>query len=325
MRRRGGVLRQLLALRPMVLRRFGRRTSKTGRNSKRMALPRKRSADLDASGAPRSRSPSDFHMTDDEFRRIAERVFATCGIVLKAHKRQMVYTRLARRLRALGLDDFGAYLDLLDSRAGRDEAQEFTNAVTTNLTSFFREAHHFDHLRSAVLEPAARKPGRGRVRIWSAGCSTGEEPYSIALTALATKASERCDLRILATDLDTKVLAHAKAGVYSADRVADLPTDLRAALPRKGDAVEAPRALRDLIAFRHLNLLHDWPFSGRFDAIFCRNVLIYFDAETKSSLIERFASVLSPDGVLYLGHSESLLGEHALLTSQGRTIYRRRR
>lgn len=287
-----------------------------------MALPNRTSP---ASTAPSPSSPStEFRMTDDQFRRIAERVFATCGIVLKDHKRQMIYTRLARRLRALGLDDFGAYLDLLEGRDGAQELQEFTNAVTTNLTSFFREAHHFDHLRSTLLEPAAAAPGRARVRIWSAGCSTGEEPYSIALSALASKAAERCDLRILATDLDTKVLSKAEAGVYPADRAADVPADVRAGLSRRGDQVEASRAARDLIAFRRLNLLHDWPFSGPFDVIFCRNVLIYFDAATKASLVDRFAKVLAPNGVLYLGHSESLLGEHALLTSEGRTIYRRR-
>ncbi|MEM6438344.1 MAG: protein-glutamate O-methyltransferase CheR [Pseudomonadota bacterium] len=268
---------------------------------------------------------TEFRMTDEEFQRISSLVFSTCGIVLKPHKRQMIYTRLARRLRALGMSSFTAYLDLLESRAGAAEQEEFANAVTTNLTSFFRESHHFDHLRDEVLAPTAIGTGRPRLRLWSAGCSTGEEPYSIALTALASKAADRADLRVLATDLDTKVLARAKAGVYAADRVADLSSDMRAALIRKGGEVQMPLSARQLIAFRRLNLLHDWPFAGPFDAIFCRNVLIYFDAETKAALVERFARMLTPQGVLYLGHSESLLGEHPLLLSEGRTIYRRRR
>lgn len=270
-------------------------------------------------------APAEFAMSDEEFRRIADKVLRTAGIVLRDHKRQMVYTRLARRLRALGLTSFAAYMDLLDGPGAAAELEEFANAVTTNLTAFFRESHHFDHLRAQVLEPALRA-GRRRLRIWSAGCSTGEEPYSIALTAQACGALGG-DLRILATDLDTQVLARAKAGVYRADRIGDIPAELRAAgLRRTGpDAWEVAPALKAAIAFRRLNLLQDWPFRGPFDAIFCRNVVIYFDAETKAALVRRFAELLTEDGVLYLGHSESLLGEHPLLVSQGRTIYGRRR
>jgi chemotaxis protein methyltransferase CheR len=279
---------------------------------------------------PRSAGAEDreFAMSDDEFRRIADRVLRTAGIVLKDHKRQMVYTRLARRLRALGLSSFAAYLELLDSPAGAAELQDFTNAVTTNLTSFFREAHHFDHLRDAVVAPRLAE-GRRRLRIWSAGCSTGEEPYSIALALLGKGGPASrggADLRILATDLDTNVLAQAEAGLYRADRAEDVPAALRAGalIRRPPDRVEVAPGLRAAVAFRRLNLLEDWPFRGPFDAIFCRNVLIYFDAETKARLVRRFAEHLDAEGALYLGHSESLLGEHPLLRSEGRTIYRRR-
>lgn len=270
----------------------------------------------------------EFEMSDAEFRRIAERVFETAGIVLKDHKRQMVYTRLARRLRALGLTSFAAYLELLESPAGTRELQDFTNAVTTNLTSFFRESHHFDHLSDAVIAPRLAE-GRRRLRIWSAGCSTGEEPYSVALALLGKggpAARDGVDLRILATDLDTNVLAQAQAGLYRADRAEDVPAALRpgALIRRPTGQVEIAAAFRAPVAFRRLNLLHDWPFRGPFDAIFCRNVLIYFDAETKARLVRRFAEHLDLGGALYLGHSESLLGEHPLLRSEGRTIYRRR-
>jgi chemotaxis protein methyltransferase CheR len=269
----------------------------------------------------------EFRMSDDEFGRIAEKVFAVAGIVLKPHKRQMVYTRLSRRLRALGLASFTEYLDLLEEPAGRSELTEFSNAVTTNLTSFFRESHHFDHLSREVLQPL-RKAGRSRLRVWSAGCSTGEEPYSVAMTAQALGGLlSGADFRILATDLDTAVLARAEAGRYPEMRVQDIPADLRrnAATRVPDGEVEMSARLKAMIAFRRLNLLHEWPFRGPFDAIFCRNVLIYFDADTKAALVRRFAEALTEDGVLYLGHSESLLGEHPLLRSEGRTIYRRRR
>ncbi|MAS44495.1 MAG: chemotaxis protein CheR [Rhodobacteraceae bacterium] len=268
----------------------------------------------------------EFNMSDAEFQRVADKVFEIAGIVLKDHKRQMVYTRLSRRLRALGMTSFTVYMDHLESGAGSREITEFSNAVTTNLTSFFREAHHFDHLRHEVLEPLG-KAGKSRIRVWSAGCSTGEEPYSIALTArAAARSMGGADFRILATDLDTNVLAKAKAGIYPEARVADVPSELRSgAMSRRGADVEMSAQLKSMIAFRQLNLLHAWPFRGPFDVIFCRNVLIYFDAETKAGLVRRYAEALTDDGILYLGHSESLLGEHPLLSSEGRTIYRRRR
>ena len=247
--------------------------------------------------------------------------------MLAENKRRMVSARLNRRLRALGLESFEAYLDLLDGPDGADEAEEFANAVTTNLTAFFRERHHFDHLRDQVLAPRLRA-GRTAFRIWSAGCSSGEEPYSILLAARAAGAlPPRGDLRLAASDIDTRMLARARAGRYREDQVADLPPELRAgALLRDGETgVRVSDALRAAVDFRRVNLHERWPFSGPFDAIFCRNVLIYFDADAKAALIQRFVDALREDGALYLGHSESLLGGHPELISEGRTIYRRRR
>lgn len=260
------------------------------------------------------------------FERVAARVEAKTGIVLKSHKLQMVQTRLAKRLRALGLDTFESYVELIESPAGASEEGPFINAVTTNLTSFFREAHHLEDLRDTMLAPLAAA-GQRRVRIWSAGCSTGEEPYSIAMTALGLGGAARgWDLKILATDLDTDVLARAAAGIYEADRIEAVPKELLgAAVTRLPDGrIEMRQAAKSLISFKQLNLLGDWPFAGPFDVIFCRNVLIYFSAEMKARLVDRYASMLTPTGTLYLGHSESLLGEHAMLRSDGRTIYRRR-
>lgn len=279
----------------------------------------------DSDGPPPGEQPRDFLMTDADFNRVARMVEQIAGIILKAHKRQMVYTRLSRRLRALGIDTFAEYLDFVDSPAGAVEIGEFTNAVTTNLTSFFREGHHFEHLAKEVLTPLVEANTR-RIRIWSAGCSTGEEPYTIAMTALSqSNFTSGRDLKILATDLDTNVLATAKAGEYPEDKLKGLSEPLR-----RTHTTATPKGARfndrvkSLISFRQLNLLHDWPFRGPFDVIFCRNVVIYFDTATKNKLVDRYAQMLTPNGVLYLGHSESLLGEHPLLRSEGRTIYRRR-
>lgn len=267
----------------------------------------------------------DFEMTDADFTRVAKMVGSIAGIILKDHKRQMVYTRLSRRLRALGMQRFCDYLDYVESPAGAAELGELSNAVTTNLTSFFREGHHFSHLAKEVLAPLAQS-GERRVRIWSAGCSTGEEPYTIAMTALSEGAiGAGRDFKILATDIDTNVLATGKKGFYAEDRLKGVSDALRRAHAKAAEGgVEFTDKVKLLISFRQLNLLHDWPFRGPFDAIFCRNVVIYFDTETKTRLINRYAEMLVPHGTLYLGHSESLLGEHPLLRSEGRTIYRRR-
>ncbi len=263
-------------------------------------------------------------LSDQDFQRVVDRVFATSGIVLQAHKRQMVISRLSRRLHARGFSSFSDYLDHLDAGTDSAELEAFSNALTTNLTSFFREAHHFEHFTEHVVVPVLAA-GESRLRVWSAGCSTGEEPYSIALALFRLGKRLPGDFRILATDIDTNVLARGKAGLYESSRTTTVPADAKRWLrPAQAGMVEVAADVRRMISFLPLNLLHDWPVKGPFNAIFCRNVLIYFDAQTKARIIDRFAELLPSGGFLYLGHSESILGEHKKLAGLGRTIYRRK-
>lgn len=266
----------------------------------------------------------DLTMSDTEFQRVADRVFDMAGIVLESHKRQMIVSRLSRRLRARGIDDLTTYLDRLDNGKDQAELQEFLNTLTTNLTSFFRESHHFTHFEHNVLTPFKTQQ-RDKLRVWSAGCSSGEEPYSIALSALETLGRIPRDFKILATDLDTKMIDRGRAATYPAERVAGIDTRYGRHLKRQpeGETIKLPQAAQDAVSFRQLNLLQPWPMSGPFDVIFCRNVMIYFNAQTKAQLVDRFAQLLVPGGFLYLGHSESILGEHALLSNKGETTYQR--
>lgn len=262
-------------------------------------------------------------LSEQDFDRVRAMIRDLAGIVIEPQKRQMVHARLSRRLRALGLDSFEAYLDRIERSRDPMDVQDFINAITTNLTSFFRESHHFEHFRQEVL--ATLPPGSERLRIWSAGCSSGEEPYSIALTALTAGTSLPGDTRILATDLDTTVLARARAATYPAEKAGPALASYKAHVERADDEMlRIGMAARNLVAFRQLNLMSPWPMQGLFDAVFCRNVLIYFSAETKATLVNRFAEKLKPGGILYLGHSESILGEHPLFTNEGQTTYRRR-
>ncbi|MBX2855472.1 MAG: protein-glutamate O-methyltransferase CheR [Rhodobacteraceae bacterium] len=271
-------------------------------------------------------SKPDTKLTQEEFERVTALVMALAGIVIKEHKREMLVARLSRRLRALNFSNVSAYLDFVESPKGEGEIGELINAVTTNLTSFFREGHHFEHFQKEMLEPMAAA-GQPRVRVWSSACSTGEEPYSIAMTAQSANGYNRfSDFKLLATDLDTNVLAKASSGVYATDRVKTIPTDKLGRFFRKhGDGEHVVKdEVKSIISFRQLNLLHQWPVKGPFDVIFCRNVLIYFDAPTKRDIVDRLVRLVRPEGTLYLGHSESLLGDHPLLVSEGKTIYRRR-
>ncbi len=276
-----------------------------------------------ASAAPSSGGHG--KMTDAEFQRVSALVGRLTGIVIKEHKREMIHSRLTRRLRALGLPNFADYLSLVESEAGAKEIGELINAVTTNLTAFFRESHHFDHFKSDILDPMLSS-GASRIRVWSSACSSGEEPYSIAMTALSAGANRHRDFKILATDLDTNILSRAAKGVYPADRIKGAPEALvkPAVKTLPSGEVEFTSDVKSMITFRQLNLLNKWPVSGPFDVIFCRNVLIYFDTPTKRDIVDRLANLVRPNGALYLGHSESLLGDHPLLISEGRTIYRRR-
>jgi len=271
----------------------------------------------------------EFDFGDEDFESLRRLARELTGIRLTESKRDLVYGRLSRRLRALRLTSFREYRTLLAANGGGTERTEFCNAITTNLTSFFRECHHFDHLRGALLETlAAERPGR-RVRLWSAGCSTGEEPWSLAMTiAEAVPDFARRDIRILATDIDSAVLAQASAGTYAPERVAGLePARLArhfrdAAPPGQRQYTVTPE-LAALVTFRQLNLMAPLPMRGPFDAIFCRNVVIYFDEDSRRSLFARMARLQRPGDLLFIGHSETLLRVSDDYTLVGRTVYRR--
>jgi chemotaxis protein methyltransferase CheR len=279
----------------------------------------------------------EFQFSETDFRSLVALARERTGISLSDSKRNLIYSRLSRRLRALGMTSFRAYREYLASPEGEGEIEGFINSISTNLTKFFRESHHFDHLRDRVALPFAQatsgKTGQ-RLRLWSAGCSTGEEPYSIAaVLRRAIPHIEQQDVRLLATDIDTDVLSKAAHGEYPAASIDDVPENYRGTIQPKNQvkngrapsgAVVMGDELKSLISFRHLNLMdHPWPMRGLFDAIFCRNVMIYFDGPTKMALIDRFIDHLKPNGWLYIGHSESLLGTHRNLSHAGRTIYRR--
>ncbi|MDP2486467.1 CheR family methyltransferase [Pseudoalteromonas marina] len=268
----------------------------------------------------------EFLCTDRDFKDIANLVYNACGIVLGDHKREMVYSRLARRIRALKLNDFKAYLTYLDTHKDQ-EFDAFINAITTNLTSFFREVHHFEFIKSELI-PNLIKTNKDtkRVRIWSAGCSTGEEPYSLAMT-LNNAFPSNWDVKILATDLDSNVLEKAQKGVYTAANVNGLDaTHLKRWFlkSKDGEHYKVKDTLRERISFKRLNLLQDWPMKGPFDLILCRNVVIYFDKETKDHLFKRYANILSDHGYLFLGHSESMGKEHSNYKNLGKTMYQLR-
>lgn len=266
-----------------------------------------------------------FALSAAEYRSICDRVYDLAGIKLGDQKQDLVYSRLSKRLRALGLVNFGSYLDLLDTPKGQSEVELMLNALTTNLTSFFREVHHFDHLKDVAIRATLEQQGADRsLRIWSSACSTGEEPYSIAMTLLESGLdTSRIDARILATDINTDVLDQASLGRYGNSILAKCPGKYKSYFSATADGGEVKAAVKNLIRFKQLNLLGTWPMKRRFDMIFCRNVLIYFDNATKTRLIERFVDTLKPNGWLYLGHSESASGVHPALEPAGRTVYRK--
>ena len=267
----------------------------------------------------------EFLLTDQEFEQIAKMVYDACGIVLGSHKREMVYSRLARRIRVLNLASFAEYIDYLETHR-EQEFSEFINAITTNLTSFFREPYHFDFLRETLVpQILERNRATRRVRVWSAGCSTGEEPYSIAMT-LHDKFPSSWDVKILATDLDSNVLAKASAGEYAENSITGLDHSLqkRFFLRNKQSGMYKVRPeIKKNIYFKRLNLLQEWPMKGPFDVIFCRNVVIYFDQPTKELLFQRYAEKLCSEGHLFLGHSESMNKNQTDFVPLGKTMYRK--
>jgi len=270
----------------------------------------------------------EFDFGNDDFEALRRLVKQLTGINLSDQKRELVYGRLARRLRALQLQSFAQYRDLLAQDGGKEIAQ-FCNAITTNLTAFFREPHHFDYLRDQVLAPMANSGAARRLRIWSAGCSTGEEPYSLAMTILeALPDVRRWDVRILATDLDSDVLERGRRGVYTEERLKNLTLQRRTRFfrerrEREGLCYEVAPELKSLITFKQLNLMHALPMRGPLDAIFCRNVVIYFDKDTQRDLFSRVAQLQSSGNLLFLGHSESLFKVSEQYALIGKTVYRR--
>lgn len=270
----------------------------------------------------------EFPMSDDNFAVISGLAHDYTGIVLGHHKRDMVYGRLARRIRSLRLSNFDQYCELIsDSSSG--EINYFINAITTNLTSFFREPHHFDFLKNTVLPELQRKNSqKKRLRIWSAGCSTGEEPYSLSIVMNEVMNMAGWDCKILATDLDSNVLAHGQQGIYDIARI-DTVSEVSKKRWFLKDAknpglVKVKPALQQCLSFKRLNLLESWPMKGKFDVIFCRNVVIYFNKDTQRELFERYANILVDGGYLFIGHSESLHKVSDRFVSLGKTIYQKK-
>jgi chemotaxis protein methyltransferase CheR len=262
----------------------------------------------------------EFALSREAFGRVRQLIADYAGIALHEHKQNMVYNRLARRVRASGAAGFDDYLDRVES-PGSPERERFVNALTTNLTAFFREPHHFAGLAGLARE----RPGRG-LRVWSCACSTGEEAYSAAMTLQEAD----CPAEIFATDVDTDALDAARRGVYRLEALERVDPErvrrhfLRGTGENAGQARVRP-ALRTMVKFASLNLLAaDWPARGRYDAVFCRNVMIYFDRKTQLRLLDRLAEALVPGGLLFLGHSENCATGHPAFGARGRTAYERR-
>ncbi len=260
-------------------------------------------------------------LSDVHFRRISELIYQRAGIVLAAHKREMVYNRLVRRLRILGMDDFGQYMALLEHDPNSAEWQAFINALTTNLTAFFREAHHFPIL----AEHARSRPNN--YKVWSTAASTGEEPYSIAMTLSEALGPRVSSCQIQASDIDTQVLEKAVAGVYRQEELRTLSAQqmqkffLKGTGPHHG-LVRVRPELAQMVVFQQINLLAaQWQLNGPFDAIFCRNVMIYFDKETQEKILRRFVPLLKPGGLMFAGHSENFSQINRDFYLRGQTVY----
>lgn len=265
----------------------------------------------------------DLVLTDADFVRIRELIYQRAGIVLAEHKREMVYSRLAKRLRHHNMTRFTDYLVRLERQPEAKEWEAFTNALTTNLTAFFREAHHFPLL----AEHVRHKPGP--VNIWCSAASTGEEPYSLAMTLLETLGPKATQARIIATDIDTDALSRARAGIYPQEQVRKLDEARVKRFFQKGTGQHQGLArvrpeVSELVEFMPLNLLApQWPVKGPFDAIFCRNIMIYFDKETQAKILKRFAPLMKPDGLLFAGHSENFSYISDAFKLRGQTVYTR--
>ncbi|MDP2792494.1 MAG: CheR family methyltransferase [Sulfurisoma sp.] len=275
-------------------------------------------------GTGETANQREFLFTDEDFERVRKLIYQRAGISLAPIKRDMVYSRLARRLRALNLNSFAAYLRGLESASGEEEWELFVNSLTTNLTSFFREAHHFDILQRHMATLKQRP-----IRIWCSAASTGEEPYTLAIAACETFGNMAPPVEIVASDIDTNVLAKAQSGIYPAERVERLSPERLRRFFHKGTGnqagfVRVRPELQKLITFTRINLLDArYPVQGLFDVLFCRNVMIYFDKPTQYEILKKFAPLLKEDGLLFAGHSESFLHAADIFYPLGRTVYER--
>jgi chemotaxis protein methyltransferase CheR len=264
----------------------------------------------------------EFAFSAADFDRVRRLIFERAGIALNVSKQSMVYSRLARRLRTLRMDSFVSYLDALEQDSG-NEWEQFVNSLTTNLTSFYREAHHFQIL----TEHLRRLKDRSRIDIWCCASSTGEEPYTLAIAAMEAFGTMAPPVRILATDIDTRVLETARNGVYRDEVTEKLSPELLHRYFLRGNSaktgyVRLRNEVMRLVTFRQLNLLDaTWPISSRFSAIFCRNVMIYFDKATQYRILQRFVPLLESDGLLFAGHSENFSYARDLFESRGQTTY----
>ena len=267
-------------------------------------------------------------MNDQLFEAITSMVSAETGIQFLPEKRTLVQARISKRIRTLKISNFEDYYAFLNSAEGATERKSLVSVLTTNVTRFFREDHHFDHLKTEVLPDLIKRARNGgRVRLWSAGCSSGEEPYSMAMSVLSLDRDvAQYDFKILASDLDPVVVTKAQAGIYRDSSVQTVPAPLnKTYFTSNGDGTSTVSdKLKELIAFRELNLMHPWPFKGSFDVIFCRNVVIYFDAPTSEKVWAKFAERLQPNGTLFVGHSARVGNADAIgLNAVGVTAYRK--
>lgn len=265
----------------------------------------------------------EFEFNDKDFGRVRALILKIAGISLAPSKHSMVYSRLARRLRICNFNRFSTYLDALEASSSNPEWEHFTNSLTTNLTSFYREEHHFELLKKQLQSMSLNS----RIELWCSAASTGEEPYTMAITAMEAFNSMTPPVRILATDIDTKVLDHAKKGVYRLDQVDRIPEEIlrKYFIKLKGDSegqIQVRPEVQALLTFRKLNLIDStWPMRPGFDTIFCRNVMIYFEKDIQLQILRRFAPLMNPNGLLYAGHSENFAIARDYFTLRGKTVY----
>lgn len=268
-----------------------------------------------------------YAFSDREFKLISDRIQKLCGIHLPYSKRMFVYSRLSKRLRALGLDSFGAYCELLEGRQAEEELPYAIGALTTNFSRFFREPHHFDHLRSMVVPKVFTKKNTSRpIRFWSAGCATGEEAYSIAMTVFESVPNiQNFDFQILATDIDPVMIAKSEQAIYDVRELDSIPetihgrTTVKNVNDQEGFGIDP--AIKALVSFRKHNLIGEWGIDGPFDVIFCRNVMSHFDPSDQRETVDRMASLLAENGFLYTGHSENICRLTATVSPVGSTVY----